>query len=156
MTTEERISKQRQLIEEIGKNLEKEGFQPIAGRILGLLMVMDKEEYAFEEITEELRISKSSASNALRNLEIREYIEYFTVPGKRKRYFKIARKENENEIIRIINRKMQHHIGLLNNIIDLKADKNSANTVFFKKVINITSFFMDKIEAATTEYKTLK
>ena len=91
MKTEERIQKQKLLIESMGRHFDKEGFQPIAGRILALLMVMDKEQYTFEEIVEELNISKSSASNALKNLEIRQVIEYVTLPGDRKRYFRIKR-----------------------------------------------------------------
>ena len=42
MNTQERIDKQKDLIEEIGMYFDKEGLQPIAGRILGLLIVMDK------------------------------------------------------------------------------------------------------------------
>ena len=70
MNSEERLKKQKELVEEIGRHFDKEGLQPIAGRIVGLLMVMDKEQFTFEEITEELQISKSSASTALKNLEI--------------------------------------------------------------------------------------
>ena len=91
MNSEERIRKQKELVEKIGRYFEKEGFQPIAGRIYGLLMVMDKEQFTFDEITEELQISKSSASIALRNLEIRDDIEYVTLTGDRKRYFQLQR-----------------------------------------------------------------
>jgi len=83
METDERIVQQRLLVEEVGRHFDKEGHQPIAGRILGLLLVMDKELFTFEEITEELNISKSSASIVLRNLEIRGSIEYITLPGDR-------------------------------------------------------------------------
>jgi len=92
MTKGERLKKQKELIEEIGIYFDKEGFQPIAGRILALLMVMDKERFTFDEIVEELQISKSAASITLRNLEIRGNIEYITLPGERKRYFQLNRK----------------------------------------------------------------
>jgi len=35
-------------------------------------MVMDKEEYTFEEIVEEMQMSKSSVSTALKTLELRK------------------------------------------------------------------------------------
>ena len=101
MNTEERIRKQKELVEEIGRHFDREGFQPITGRILALLMVMDKEQFTFDEIIEELQISKSSASNALKNLEIRGNIEYTTLPGDRKRYFHIKR-QNSFQIIKTL------------------------------------------------------
>ncbi len=57
----ERIQKQ-ELIERIRRNNERDSFQPMLARILGLLMVMDKEEYTFDEIVDEMQISKSSAN----------------------------------------------------------------------------------------------
>ena len=69
MTPEERVKQQKELIETIGLLYDKKGFQPIAGRIIALLTVMDKELFTFDEIVQELQISKSSASNTLRILE---------------------------------------------------------------------------------------
>ena len=134
MNAEERLKKQRELIELIGHYHDKEGFQPIAGRIIGLLMVMDKEQYTFDEITEELQISKSSASNVLRNLEIREQIEYVTLPGDRKRYFQL-KKQDAGSIVSDFRKKINGIKELLAQIIELKADKNSLNAVFFQNMI---------------------
>ena len=107
MEESERIKKQRELIERIGRNNERDGFQPVTARILGLLMVMDKEEYTFDEIVDEMQISKSSASNALRNLELRGVIEYVTYPGDRKRYFRFV-SGDINEIIAEIEKRTKH------------------------------------------------
>ena len=93
MNTEERIRLQKQLIETIGLSLEKDGMQPVASRILALLMVMDKECFTFDEIIDELNISKSAASVSIKMLQLRNSIEYFTYPGDRKRYFQLKRIE---------------------------------------------------------------
>jgi DNA-binding transcriptional regulator GbsR (MarR family) len=145
MTTEKRIKKQRELVEEMGRYFDKEGFQPIAGRILALLMVMDKEQYTFDEITEELQISKSSASNALRNLEIRESIEYITLPGDRKRYFRL-KTHNKYSLIEDFEKKMIEAIKLFNHIIELKADPNSKNTSFLKDVNEMIELVLKNID----------
>ena len=152
MKTEERIQKQKLLIESMGRHFDKEGFQPIAGRILALLMVMDKEQYTFEEIVEELNISKSSASNALKNLEIRQVIEYVTLPGDRKRYFRIKR-QNPFSAIEEFEDQIRTFKNLLSNIIELKADKNSENSQFFKGIITMIEFFLSKIDYLKDEYK---
>ncbi len=150
MNTEERIKKQRELIEKIGLYFDKEGFQPIAGRILGLLMVMDKEQFTFDEIVEELQISKSSASNALKNLEIREDIEYITQPGDRKRYFQV-RKQDKFNLIKSFEKKMRHTMEMFDCILSLKADKNSSNAVFLKEMKDTLEFVLTQLNKLIDE-----
>jgi DNA-binding transcriptional regulator GbsR (MarR family) len=148
MNTEERIAKQKELVEEMGRHFDKDGFQPIAGRILGLLMVMDKEQFTFDEITQELQISKSSASNALRNLEIRGNIEYITLPGDRKRYFHI--KQNDPiTMISELEEKMRSMQNIFHHILELKADKNSKNAVLisqYKGMLQEVYTFLDSLK----------
>lgn len=151
MKTEERIQKQRELVEQLGRHYEQEGLQPIAARILGLLMVMDKEQYTFDEIVEDLQISKSSASNALRLLEIRDLIEYVTHPGDRKRYFKIKTHDTFRSIEEF-EKKLRDNKLLLSKLVDLKADKNSENTRFFKSLLDLLDFALDNFERLRDDY----
>lgn len=144
MTTEERIQKQKEVVEQIGRHFDKEGFQPIAGRILGLLLVMDKEKYTFDEIIEELQISKSSASNALRNLEIRGDIEYITLPGDRKRYFRF-RKHHSGSIIEDIEKKLNNLRELSMAILQLKADPQSENAKYLIEMQHSLGVFLESI-----------
>jgi DNA-binding transcriptional regulator GbsR (MarR family) len=136
-----RIARQKELIETIGRNLEKQGLQPVAGRILGMLMVMDKEEYTFDEIVEEMQISKSSASNALRNLELREAIEYVTYPGDRKRYFRISFSDI-NKLIEGVKKKFQTDADIFDEIISLKKDPNSKNACALKTISKGMRYFL--------------
>lgn len=145
MENDERINRQRILVEEIGMHFDKQGFQPVAGRILGLLMVMDKEQFTFDEITEELNISKSSASNALRNLEIRGEIQYKTHPGDRKRYFYLKTQDSFT-IIKEFEKKITLFNQLLLNILDLKENKESTNAKHVRRMIKMSDFFMNEIE----------
>jgi len=156
MRTEERIKHQRQLVEELGIYFDKQGFQRTAGRILGLLMIMDKEEYTFEEITEELEISKSSASIALKNLELRGNIEYVTYPGDRKRYFRIKTLD-PFAIIDDFALRMMMFKKMQEKILSLKADRESRNAKFFSSLNVMMDFFLDNIDEMKNEYiKTLK
>ena len=152
MEESERIKKQRELIERIGRNNERDGFQPVTARILGLLMVMDKEEYTFDEIVDEMQISKSSASNALRNLELRGVIEYVTYPGDRKRYFRFV-SGDINEIIAEREKIMQQKLHIMQQIIELKKNPNSRNAKFLKNVLEGINFFIENLEKLKTEYK---
>lgn len=144
MTTEERVIKQREVVEQFGRHFDKEGFQPIAGRILGLLLVMDKELYTFDEIIDELQISKSSASNAFRNLEIRGDIEYITLPGDRKRYFRF-RKQNAGAIIEVMEKKLNNLRELTGTILELKADQQSENAIYLQDMQRSLCVFLESI-----------
>lgn len=152
MTSEERLQKQKELIETIGRMYDKKGFQPIAGRILGLLMVMDKEQFTFDEITAELSISKSSASNVLRNLEIRGVIEYITVPGDRKRYYQI-KKRDSSEMIEEVIRGIEEQKMVFEDIINLKSDTNSANSMYFREMMYMLDHYLEYIQVKKAKQK---
>ena len=152
MTSEERIKRQKELVEAMGRVYDKEGFQPIAGRILGLLTIMDKEQFTFDEIVEELQISKSSASNALHMLEIRDIIEYVTKSGDRKRYFRMKKLDKFSLIDDHIS-KLKKTNDFLQNVLELKANKNSENSLFILDMVDILNFFLDKFEELKKEYK---
>jgi DNA-binding transcriptional regulator GbsR (MarR family) len=151
MKESERLQKQRELIEFIGRQNEKEGFQPVAGRILGLLMVMDKEEYTFEEIVEEMKISKSTASNALKNLELRGVIEYITHPGDRKRYFRFISADID-DMVNDIEKKMTQKMDTVHEIIALKKDPNSRNSMFLKNILKGMEFFRLQLDQFREDY----
>lgn len=152
MEESERFQKQKELVEIIGIQREKEGFQPVTARVLGLLMVMDKEEYTFDEIVEEMKISKSTASTALRNLEIRDIIEYVTYPGDRKRYFRL-RAGNKDDAIVELERKLQQNIVTIHQIIELKKDKSSKNVKFLEKVVKGMEFFVKRMDEFRAEFE---
>ena len=146
MEKTEKIVKQKELIETIGRYMEKQGYQPIAGRVLGLLMVMDKEEFTFDEIVAEMQISKSSVSAALKNLELRNAIEYVTYPNDRKRYFRISFSD-VNLLIDEIEKKFNNYGNIIDQVLDLKEIKDSKNAIVLKNIAKGTRFFLSKIEA---------
>jgi DNA-binding transcriptional regulator GbsR (MarR family) len=152
MTSEDRIRKQKALVEAMGRIYEKEGLQPISGRIIGLLTIMDQERFSFDEIVEELQISKGSASNAIKMLELRNIIEYITIAGDRKRYFQI-KKIDKFTLIDESRTKLQLSRDYLQAAFELKADKNSENALYINNLINILDFFMGKFQELKEEYE---
>ena len=88
IATENIIEKRRQ-VERIGVVFEKSGMSPVAARIIGLLMMAEPPYLTLEEITEAIRASKSSVSNALKFLQSEGLIEYITFSGDRRRYFQL-------------------------------------------------------------------
>lgn len=116
--------KKREIIERVGVFHEKKGMQPVVGRIIGLLMVAEPAEATFEEIQEELQVSKSAVSNALTFMQGREMVDYTTKPGERKRYFKLSVKKWKKDLNRDFDGLLKIDV-LLNEVIELKENKNS-------------------------------
>lgn len=152
MKAAERIEKQKFLIEELGRVFDKEGYQPITGRVLALLMVMDKEQYTFDEIVEELQISKSSASTALKNLEIVGKVDYLTHPGDRKRYFR-AKAPDVEAMMHGFRNKFEGMHKVLSEAILLKADPNSRNAGIIKEMLGMFDFFNEQMEHLLEQYR---
>ncbi|HQN16599.1 MAG TPA: hypothetical protein PLC90_09605 [Bacteroidales bacterium] len=151
MQTNERTKAQKDLVETIGRIYENKGLGAITGRISGLLTVMDKEQFTFDEIVEELKISKSSASNALRVLEARNQVEYSTLLGDRKRYFHIRRQDkfaliNEHQTM------LRKTRDLFHEMLELKADKKSPNAIFLKDAENLLTVFLDRFDELKAEF----
>ncbi|MDD4374565.1 MAG: hypothetical protein PHG67_11660 [Bacteroidales bacterium] len=151
MTTEERIRLQKHLVETIGLEHEKEGMQPVSSRILALLMVMDKECFTFDEIIEELGISKSAASVALKMLQLRNNVEYITFPGDRKRYFRLKRIEPYH-IFEESRKKMQRNIENIGKILTLKANPQAPNNHFLNEIKQMMEFFIDSLDHLKESY----
>jgi len=78
-------------IEETGLVFEGFGMTRMAGRILGYLLVCDKDEVSFDEIRQTLHASKGSISGTTKLLINVGMVEQVSLPGDRKTYFRISR-----------------------------------------------------------------
>ena len=129
--------KKKEIIERIGVYYEKKGLQPVVGRIMGLLLVAEPAEATFEQIQEELQISKSAVSTALTFLQAKETVEYTTKPGERKRYFKLRMRDWKTELKKEFDEVLDME-SLINEIIDLKENRNSE---FCCRLLEMKDFF---------------
>ena len=79
----------KKLIEEAGIYFEKRhNLPPLAARIYSIMVLSSLEGYTFEELMEITQASKSSVSTSLNLLQQLKFVEYYTKPGERKRYFR--------------------------------------------------------------------
>ena len=145
MNKSEIINKQKELIEQYGILFEKTGLQPVAGRIAGLLLVMDKETYTFDEIVEELNISKSTASVAIKTLLFSNEIEYITHSGDRKKYFRTkitSIEQGRKDFISLIKR----YKKLTEEAYELKQNKDSRVGSYFSELLPKLDSYIPKLE----------
>lgn len=99
MKKEELDKEKDRLTEELGVIMEKKyKLAPIGARILSTLILSGRQGLTFEELVQQLQASKSTVSTNLEFLQNINRIEYFTIPGDRKRYFKL----NPNFTVEVI------------------------------------------------------
>lgn len=127
---------QLSLIEEFGVYQENNGFQPAVARVMGLLLVCDRPELTFDEISEALIISKSATSNALNMLLNTGHIEYTTFPGDRKRYFRI-KSSNWSEFFVKKMEDLSYLNALLKRVLEVR---KRDNPVYDEKLNDFISF----------------
>lgn len=86
------IEEKQELIELFGIHFEQQySIPPLAARILGFIIIDGcKSGLTFDELVCKLKASKSSISTNLNLLHKMNLIQYFTVSGDRKKYFKAA------------------------------------------------------------------
>jgi DNA-binding transcriptional regulator GbsR (MarR family) len=94
----------KEVTEELGVYFEQNKLlSPLSARIFSMLILTDKDGLSFDEIIEGLDSCKSSVSTNLQLLQTQGRVVYFTKPGDRKRYFKIA----PNDIFVQLDKKIQ-------------------------------------------------
>lgn len=149
-------SQQKIFIEKIGVRTEKMGYSPLSGRILGALLLAEPPYMTFEDLCEYLSASKSSISNNL-NILMKEginMIEYLTVPGDRKRYFKISF-ENWNKHLRNIPDEFQFSNELISEIVIYRNAQNldSNFTKDLQKILSFYEFMLERIPSLIEEWE---
>ena len=90
-------------IEMMGRHFEEEGVPRIAGRLFGLLMLVERDS-SLDELAETLNVSKGSVSSNARLLENWGVAERVTRPGDRRDYYRIAPDMSERLVSRQIER----------------------------------------------------
>lgn len=151
LTEEERVRKQRELVETMGRLTNQGGGTSLAGRILGLLSFLDKEEFTFEEIVDELKISKSSVSTTLNHLMETDKIEYITYPGDRKRYFRL-KINTRKQFLQAMKRHIEKMEKLNRMALELKKDKESRTAKNISAMLEGLTFWKSQMENYEKEF----
>ena len=131
------LSEQKlELIERIGVFHEKRGMQPLMGRIMGLLLVLEEAEATFEEIVDYLSVSKSAVSNALNVLQLQGHVAYKTKPGDRKRFFHLTIENWEQDM----EKKLCDISQMSSFLQDVLKERGDTKPDFNHKIMDVCSF----------------
>ena len=118
------INERSAFVEESGIFFENLGMTRMAGRIIGYLMVTDKEMVSFDELTQVLKASKSSISTSVKLCINVHFVKPLTIPGKRKTYFMLAPEISWVEIFQRRMEQLNAMHKLLQKGLNLRANQN--------------------------------
>lgn len=147
--------RQLKLVEELGIYYEKTDLQPAAARIYALLMVSDRNELTFEEIHENLNISKSAASNAINLMIGTQRVEYITRPGERKRYFR-CKVESLTDGMQKSLYSLEVFNSLLKEVITLRPEETKEFNDNLKEVVGFLDFISQELPLLVQKWKNRK
>lgn len=127
------INERSAFVEESGIFFENLGMTRMAGRIIGYLMVTDKEMVSFDELTQVLKASKSSISTSVKLCVNVHFVKPVTIPGERKTYYML---EPEISWVEIFQRRMEQLNAmhkLLQKGFNLRANQNDKPSEWIKE-----------------------
>lgn len=129
----------QEIIEMLGVHYERFfNIPPLAARILGTLIIDGcKSGLTFEALVTILQASKSSISTNLNLLLKMEKINYFTITGDRKKYFKAVP----------LSQRLENYLTLVNNekkIIDTLINFRKKNKTCIQEEINLQNSYAYK------------
>lgn len=147
---------QEEFIERIGVFHEQQGMQPLMGRILGLLMVLEETEATFDEIVEKLQVSKSAVSNALNFMQVKNFVAYRTKIGDRKRYFYLKLGETwENDIMKEI-LEMTKINDFFKEVLEIRGDKNPEFNQNIRCIYEFLEYLKEQLPKMLEDFKNKK
>lgn len=114
---------------------QEDNYPPVAGKILGLFYVSEQKYFSFEELQNQLEISKSAVSKALKMLLNIGEINFVTFEdNKRKRYFYLDVQGNIDRIQSLITSYIMQ-TKLLEETLALREETNPELNNFIKNSI---------------------
>lgn len=139
------------LIEDIGLVIEERAdLSPLASRIYASLILASEDGLTFDDITTIHKASKSSVSNNLNVLVKLNYIEYYTKPGNRKRYFKTS-KLYVKTAMQKYNELFEKEIEIVEKINNFNKKHNPEK---FKSQHSVGTIYRDYLTKLTEGFKT--
>jgi len=142
-------------IEDFGLSLASQGLPRTAGRLLGLILMLD-EGGDLESLAAQLRVSRASISTNTRLLESIGAIERQTIPGRRRMVYRSARTPQNRAMEAMLSR-MHRTLDIVREARrELPKEMQGANDRlkrvqnYYEKIIAATNAVLKELESKNT------
>ena len=131
---------------------KKDGFPPMAGRIMGLFYISDQKYFTFEEIILEVRASKGAVSKTIKLLLELKRINYILSENQsRKRLFYLDI-QGLIQFLRMVIDNYKSQNQLLKESLQIRTNENKEMNVFIKGSIQFNNDVLAFLEAKSEKY----
>jgi DNA-binding transcriptional regulator GbsR (MarR family) len=156
MSTFTQLSQEKlNYIEQTGLLLEKFGLTRMAGRVFGLLSVLDVEALSFDEIREILGASKGSISSTVKLLQQVNFVEAVSYPGDRKTYFRMN-SLNIGEMLKIRIQMFGTLSAHLDKALSIKEKNDDQLSVWLNETSTFYNWLQTEISQVINKWETEK
>lgn len=147
--------KQRDYLERVGALWEEVGLTKIGGKILGYLLICEKPLVPFQELVDELGVSKASVSNNIKVLTGINFVKVVKPEGERKSYYK----PNNINMVEIMQKRtllFEHYADTMDEGLKILNDTTSDAFIFMKESRDFYRWMKERMPLLLDEYKTSK
>jgi predicted transcriptional regulator len=139
------INERNTYIEDSGIFFESLGMTRMSGRILGFLMITDKEMVSFDELTAVLQASKSSISTSVKACLVTGFIKAQTLPGDRKTYYSLSQDVSWSELFVRKSLQMEHLREMFARGLRLRANPKDRSSLWLSDAMEFYEWLMKEI-----------
>jgi hypothetical protein len=140
-------------IEDSGLFFEALGMTRMAGRIIGYLMVTDKEMVSFDELTQVLQASKSAISTNLKSVTHTKFVKMVSLPGDRKTYYMLNPDIHWGDYIQKRADELTHLKNLLQKGFDLRTNKRDHSSQWLEEAIRFYDWLPKQFPALLKKWE---
>lgn len=136
---------QRALIDALATLHESSGLSPVAGRIMGVLLISREAELSSDELAEQAEASKGTISTQTQFLVERGLVDRFRKPGSRRTWYRLR----PNAWLELLERQAQSTamvVGLADAAIAEQADRGEVSAAL-REYRKLNRFFAERIPA---------
>lgn len=145
----------RAYVSEFGLFFEKLGTGKISGYILGYILISDRPEVSFNELVEQLAVSKASVHNNLKMLEQAGFIKALSFKGDRKTYYRIAARDMGEMTVRRMGMTVLF-VELMNRGYALKENKQDDAAYFLQDTAGFYLWLSEQMPILLDQWYTKK
>lgn len=150
------INERANFIEDSGLFFEALGMTRMAGRIIGYLMVTDKEMISFDEFTQVLQASKSAISTNLKALIQTKFVKMVSLPGDRKTYYMLNPDIHWGDYIEKRANELEHLKNLLQKGLDLRTNKKDQSSQWLMEAVRFYDWLPKQFPALLKEWEKME
>jgi DNA-binding MarR family transcriptional regulator len=139
-------------LERFGKMWEQTGLTHIGGKILGYLLICDKDIVSFQELVENLNVSKASVSNNIKALLKIQFIEKVALEDSRKTHYRVQ----QVNMVKIMQERLKLFVlfsDIMEEGIEIKANKRDAAAYFMQDAADFYRWFAEKMPLYLNDYE---